>query len=265
MNFTSKIMLGAMVMASSSFAIVGFGGHYAPTMGTGFNASQESILDTTGTKVNLNRGKLDNLSGFGVKLWIDALPFVDLEATGNFGFGSYSSDLTISAGNFSDTIPVQAKMDIMGKSSTAKPIAFIGSGDISVLYPFLKFPPVLNIVKVYAGAGVSYKFNSAILSKDFIKKAAATQLKSLTDAASTNGNANGNVSTAATDIATAVATGIAKEGLETGIGGHLVLGAKAKLPVIPIAAYANYKYYMGGVKSPMDAGSVFEIGGGIAF
>ena len=37
-----------------------------------------------------------------------------------------------------------------------------------------------------------------------------------------------------------------EEGLKQSIGGHVLVGLRAKLPIIPIAAYANFKYYFGG-------------------
>ena len=44
-------------------------------------------------------------------------------------------------------------------------------------------------------------------------------------------------------------------------------GARAKLPVIPIAIFADTKYYIGGLKTPIhtNKGFVVEAGGGFAF
>jgi len=55
------------------------------------------------------------------------------------------------------------------------------------------------------------------------------------------------------------------EGLTTGIGGHVIGGARFKIPVIPIAAYANAKYYFGSPSDAFNPGAVFELGGGLAF
>ena len=56
------------------------------------------------------------------------------------------------------------------------------------------------------------------------------------------------------------------EGLNKSIGIHLLAGVRFKLPIIPIAAYANVKCYLGGdYDSDIDAGNfAFEIGGGFA-
>ena len=56
------------------------------------------------------------------------------------------------------------------------------------------------------------------------------------------------------------------EGLNKSIGIHLLAGVRFKLPIIPIAAYANVKCYLGGdYDSDIDAGNfAFELGGGFA-
>ena len=56
------------------------------------------------------------------------------------------------------------------------------------------------------------------------------------------------------------------EGLTKSIGIHLLAGVRFKLPIIPIAAYANVKCYLGGdYDDDIDAGHfAFELGGGFA-
>ena len=56
------------------------------------------------------------------------------------------------------------------------------------------------------------------------------------------------------------------EGLTKSIGGHILVGLRAKLPIIPIAAYGNFKYYIGGdYPSEIDAGNMtVELGVGLA-
>jgi hypothetical protein len=57
-----------------------------------------------------------------------------------------------------------------------------------------------------------------------------------------------------------------EEGLKTSIGGHILVGLRAKLPIIPIAAYANFKYYFGGdFPEEIEPGRMAaEIGVGLA-
>ena len=56
------------------------------------------------------------------------------------------------------------------------------------------------------------------------------------------------------------------EGLKKSLGGHILVGLRAKLPIIPIAAYGNFKYYIGGdYPSEIDAGNMtVELGVGLA-
>ena len=48
--------------------------------------------------------------------------------------------------------------------------------------------------------------------------------------------------------------------------GHILVGLRAKLPIIPIAAYSNFKYYIGGkYPSEIDSGNMtVELGVGLA-
>jgi hypothetical protein len=57
-----------------------------------------------------------------------------------------------------------------------------------------------------------------------------------------------------------------EEGLKQSIGGHILVGLRAKLPIIPIAAYANFKYYFGGdYPEEIDPGHMAaEVGVGFA-
>ena len=58
----------------------------------------------------------------------------------------------------------------------------------------------------------------------------------------------------------------ADEGLNTSVGGHVLVGMRGKLPIIPIAVYTNFKYYFGGdYPKEIDAGNMtLEVGGGFA-
>ena len=46
----------------------------------------------------------------------------------------------------------------------------------------------------------------------------------------------------------------------------MLVGTRAKLPIIPIAIYTNFKYYFGGdYPKEIDAGNMtLEVGGGFA-
>ena len=60
---------------------------------------------------------------------------------------------------------------------------------------------------------------------------------------------------------------IKDEGLKSGMGFHLELGAKAKAPIIPIAVFVDFKYhFLSTMPSAVDGNSLtMEMGGALAF
>ena len=54
--------------------------------------------------------------------------------------------------------------------------------------------------------------------------------------------------------------------LNSAVGGHVLVGATAKLPVIPIAVYIDGKYHLGGgLPDAVSPGFTIQMGGGLAF
>ena len=99
MNF--KLLAAAAALCiSPSFAILGIGFQYAPNFGTSLDkTSNEEIAglssgDLQLGKVEYRHGSFSGMQGFGLKLWIDILPIIDIEATYNLQWGSYSPTLT---------------------------------------------------------------------------------------------------------------------------------------------------------------------------
>jgi hypothetical protein len=230
-----------------SHAIFGIGGHWAPSPGTEVKQSRDTILSGSGNNFIISEGGVKGLNGFGLKIWIDALPFIDLEATSNIQYGAYDLSLIGPTGADSNAV----KFDLGVPLVPDKPVFARIVSDVSVLYPFLKLPPVVSIVKVYAGAGISHVLSTQVLDSKFAAKALS--------------GFNGTESES--EVASKLTKAIVKEGLSSGFGFHVMLGAKAKIPVIPIAAYANLKYHFGGgLPDAVDASSMtFELGGGLAF
>lgn len=239
-----KTSLLLATVASSSFAIFGIGGHWAPNLGAGLDASKDSITNIAGQSVTLDQKAVDGLQGFGVKLWIDAIPFVDIEASSNLQVARYKA--TIDYGTTSLPLEVATGLPII---ATASPVAGILTSDLTIKYPLVKFPPVVSIVKVYVGAGVSHMLTPKPLTADFALKAL-----------------EGKSPTSVEEIQTAIIDAYKKEGLNSGIGGHFLVGAKAKVPVIPIAVYADIKYHFGGnLPEGMNTGMTLQLGGALAF
>ena len=66
-----------------SHAIFGIGGQWAPAPSLEVKGSSGAVAGAGTDSVTLTQGKVSGLNGFGLKLWIDALPFVDVEAGSN--------------------------------------------------------------------------------------------------------------------------------------------------------------------------------------
>jgi len=254
-----KFGAAALLTAAQSFAIVGFGGHYVINTAT-VDAAKSTVYssDEAGVDMTLDQKKVDGLSGAGVKFWIDVLPFVDIEATGNMQFSRYSANLTVSQDDgTTQNVPIELEFDNVPFLNKARPVFASMTGDLSVTYPF----DMLPIVRPYVGGGVSFVASTPVMSKkfteNFLKSAAPALLAS---------TASGEITDEAADqLGTALGEALAEEGLNTGIAGHALVGLRIKPPVIPLAVYANAKYYVGGnFDSQYNPGFVFELGGGFA-
>ena len=131
------------------------------------------------------------------------------------------------------------------------------NADLSVTKPF-SIP--LFPIRPYVGGGLTIHWNTFVLNKAFVEKVVADAygeaaiVEHLTD------------SDFGEKLARKVVDYAKDEGLTKSIGIHLLAGVRFKLPIIPIAAYANVKCYLGGdYDSDIDAGNfAFEIGGGFA-
>lgn len=271
MNFKVLLAAGAL-LATQSFAIIGIGAHYAPGFGSKMNglgpdkiANRVSVSD--GGEVQLWHGGFDEMmQGFGFKLWIDILPIIDIEATFNIQFGSYDATLfvvndpmaIISGGTIPNDAYKQIDLEVeLGGTpfGKANPKFVAMTGDLSITYPITFIP----IIRPYIGGGLTYYMNSFILNQPFTKRVVGDTYTTLVNEA-TNAIANDplalvNDPNAVTgDLGQRVADEMVKniqdaaleEGLKQSIGGHVLVGLRAKLPIIPIAAYANFKYYFGG-------------------
>ncbi len=245
---TMGLAAGAVVY---SHAIFGIGGQWAPAPGLSVKASNDVVAGSGTSAISIDQKSVSGLNGFGVKLWVDAIPFIDLEAGSNIQFGTYDLALVSSGG----TLPV--KFDVGVPLVPNKPVYARIVNDLTVLYPFLKLPPLVSILKLYAGAGVSYGLTTEVLNAKFGKKA-------VDDAIAKSG---ATAADSPEKVSTILVKAIENNGLKSGMGFHLEAGAKAKIPVIPIAVFANAKYHMlSSMPSAVDANSLtLELGGALAF
>jgi len=233
----------ALFASTQAFAIIGIGAHYI--MNTG---SLEASTGNVGP-ITVNQEKSDGLKGLGFKLWIDFLPFVDIEGTFNVSAARYRTSLTPPglAPVYLEYAPEAPYNMIFSKAS---PIYGIATGDISITYPF----DVLPVIRPYLGTGFSYFVSTPVVNKAFVEKNAELMGKILI--MDQNNSA---------EVKDAVIDALKKSDYESGIGGHIIAGVRIKAPMMPIAIYTNGKYYFGGnTNSQFSQGFVLEVGGGFA-
>ena len=270
MNF-KVILAAAALLATQSFAIIGIGGHYAPGFGTKMKGAGKAEV---AKGIDFSHEGFDGtMQGFGFKLWIDLLPIFDIEATYNIQFGSYDASLFVNdptGKNPPTELPLE--IELAGTPFGKANPKFVASNlDVSLTYP-ITFIPVL---RPYIGGGVTYHLNSFVLNQSFVQGvindpaiadmiASAAKTEGL-DAAALQQKAQELESLGQT-LKQRVQDKAMDEGLKTSIGGHVLVGMRAKLPLIPIAAYCNFKYYFGGdYPKEIDAGNMtLEVGGGFA-
>lgn len=283
MNIKALIAAGAL-LATQSFAIIGIGGHYAPGFGTKMTGMKEPapvLKDELGKddeSVKLLHGGFDGtMQGFGFKLWIDLLPIIDIEATMNFQIGSYDAMLYVQQPGSTQYTEIPLEIELGGTPFAKATPKFVAmTGDLSITYPITSLP----IIRPYIGGGLSYHLNSFVLNQKFVASVLDQNIKSEIFSLAENMVVDPNDPNFENSMAVAkqkaedlgksmqkkIQDAALDEGLTKSIGGHILVGLRAKLPIIPIAAYGNFKYYIGGdYPSEIDAGNMtVELGVGLA-
>ena len=255
MNF-KIIFAAAALLATQSFAIAGIGGHYTPNVGTTLKKADKAPIKGN-ENIQFSHGDFDYIQGFGFKAWVDILPFVDIEATFNIQFASYNASLWAKNPDDGSFKEIPLEIELGGTpfaKATPKYIAM--NGDLSVTKPF-SIP--LFPIRPYVGAGLTMHWNTFILNNKFVEKALDKMSEGGKDLPADQKELAKKLGEKVVDLAS-------DEGLNKSIGFHLLAGVRFKLPIIPIAAYANVKCYLGGeYDDDIDAGHfAFEIGGGFA-
>lgn len=255
MNF-KIIFAAAALLATQSFAIAGIGGHYTPNVGTTLKKADKAPIKGN-ESIQFSHGDFDYIQGFGFKAWVDILPFVDIEASFNIQFASYNASLWAKNPDDGSFKEIPLKIELGGTpfaKATPKYIAM--NGDLSVTKPF-SIP--LFPIRPYVGAGLTMHWNTFILNNRFVEKAYDKMSEGGKDIPADQKELAKKLGEKVVDLAK-------DEGLNKSVGFHLLAGVRFKLPIIPIAAYANVKCYLGGeYDDDIDAGHfAFEIGGGFA-
>ncbi|MCQ2063079.1 MAG: hypothetical protein MJY99_07045 [Fibrobacter sp.] len=281
MNYKVALAAAAL-LATQSFAIIGIGGHYTPGLGTKMDGMDKPVNITSDGQIKLMHQGFDGvMQGFGFKLWIDLLPIIDIEATLNFHMGSYDAILYVAESKVS-LDPNEAAADPTYKEvpleielggtpfGKANPKFVAMNGDLTITYPITSLP----IIRPYIGGGLTYYLNSFVLNPEFVTPLVDGAVQEIigiiaaadpTDPASIQ-QASDKAKELGDSMQQKIQDQALDEGLKTSIGGHIMAGFRLKLPIIPIAAYANFKYYFGGdYPEEIDPGNMAaEVGVGLA-
>ena len=267
-----KIILAAAAMlATQSFAIIGIGAHYTPSFGNKLDPEAKAPV-TDGISFD-HQGYEGLMQGFGFKLWVDILPVIDIEGTFNIRFGSYDANLYVESEGSETVIPLEIELGgtPFGK---ANPKFVAMSGDISITYPITFIP----VIRPYIGGGLTVFANSFVLNNSFVGgligdpsiSEAIQEVAAMKAAGTITPEAQQALEQKLSGLGETVKQKVQdqamEEGVKTSIGGHVLIGLRAKLPVIPIAAYSNVKFYFGGdFPEEVDPGIVaLELGIGLA-
>jgi len=280
-----KILLAtvfALFASTQAFAIFGIGVHYVMNTGSldadkcgkceiPLPSSENPLIQDAiqNANIKVTQKSASGLQGLGFKAWIDLLPYVDIEGTLNIAATKYKTSLTIPKvvetddGDFviKDTTidlsysPASPYNIIPGGS--VDPLFGIVNGDLSVMYPFTDIP----LIRPYIGVGFSYFASIPIANHSFAKKMLTnSKNKDTFEALLDPENPK-----AAEKIKGDLVSTLQSESYTTGMGGHIIAGFRIKPPIIPLAIYANGKYYIGGnTNSQFSQGFVLEAGGGFA-
>jgi hypothetical protein len=112
--------------------------------------------------------------------------------------------------------------------------------DLTVRKYLLKFPPVVNILKIYGGAGASLYFATPLLSASFIDKTLGSTMATVDDPTMLQDAVFGQNS----DAMKKLGEQFLKDLITPHFGGHLDLGAMIKIPMVPFGIYVDGKYLL---------------------
>ena len=134
---------------NSAFALVGFG----LQLGQSMFSVDESFPNTGSDLITLTNGAFENSFNFGAYLYVDAIPFIDLEVDFNASFNGYDIDFenafgpmpTIPFGWLSTNTYFTARKEIVGFSI-----------------------PLLAATKVHAGGGINTHMTTPIANVDMV-------------------------------------------------------------------------------------------------
>lgn len=192
----------------------------------------------------------------GLKVFIDVIPVLDaMELSTNFGLWEYDGSITYPTGlEFIDgaevgtvtnpeelftpeydTIPITLENYGAGFLGLRKTPYMKLQFDLTIRKYIAQLPPVVKILKLYGGGGISLSFATPILSKSLIEDAIGESIEGIGNLNDlTNLFSNRNTSEA-------IVKEILGRLMTPHFGMHIDLGVMVKIPVIPIGIYVDGK------------------------
>lgn len=257
----------AIAAAQPSHALFGLGVNFGRNFSSVSSAEEEigaadlpSYLKSYGGAnpgtLLVGREAIDGLNQIGLKTWLD-LPLIpiEFEAAASVAWGSYKSGVF-----YEDAIDPTRSFEVNTGFDAPVPVWGIDDGetpyfssilDASVRYPVLKLPPLspLKPFKIYVGGGVSWFYASKVVSKD--------DVKDIFDVAGGEGMTP--------EQAEAKLSKQLKDNFyESTIGGHVLVGTQLKIPVLPLAFFADGKWYINAATSDAASNYPFAVTAGVA-
>jgi hypothetical protein len=233
--------------------IASFGG----TVPTGYSTSIP--ISGKDLPVTISRTGFDrHFFNMGGKVFVDIIPFINaIELSANYGMWQYEgmikypTGITFTAPSASNTDNIE-DIATINYDSTMVTLEDLGLDnpflkktpyaklniDLTIRKTIVKFPPAVNIVKIYGGAGASINFATPLLSAGFIQNAIGDALSSTTDVTLLKDAVFGQNSEAMMTLGRE----FMKKLFTPHYGAHLDLGAMVKLPVVPVGIYVDGKY-----------------------
>jgi hypothetical protein len=285
------------------FSLVGFGAHYgidlslsmkdalkeqAPLGSLQLDTSFFGGANSAFTKPYLSGSDLPlyvertnwerNWFNLGGKFFIDFLPFINTaELSVNFGMWEYlgkiiyptsidfaSTPLGFAVTGWDTTLITSEALGLGNPFVKNTPYAKL-QFDLTARKNLASFPPIIKIIKLYAGAGASLSFATPVLSGPFIEKTLGTTLSTIRDVNNLQGSLFGQDN----DAMVKIGKQFMKELMTPHMGMHLDLGASLKLPVMPVGVYLDAKYLIpfGDMDKDVDGlkASGILINGGLSF
>ena len=235
------------------------------------------ISRTTWTNTRINGG---------LKIYVDVIPVLDaLELSTNFGLWEYDGSITYPTGlkvrdDFTtyssglepdsifepeyETVPLTLEQYGFGLMGLRKTPYMKLQFDLTIRKYLAQLPPIVKILKIYAGGGLSLNFATPVLSKDLVEDALAEVGESLGDIGSLN-----QLSLFSQDeIVQAVVEQIYKHLMTPHFGMHIDLGVMVKIPIVPVGIYVDGKFLIpfGAMDEYVDIGGLgLLLNSGISF